>query len=337
MMLDEIIQKMEEKTMDAFIVIKPENIAYVTDFMPSSTSVLILKKEPLLLSSKMDLEAAHEKSCVPVEEYKSLEDLKKRLNQNKMGKIFVENSMTIAFYKKLLNDFKIGLTDIIEGFRATKSKGEIQKIKRSIKIAEDSFEKIDFSNLNISEDNLAAQLEYNMRNSGSVRPAFETIVASGHRSSLPHTSSTSEKIESPLMIDWGAYHQNYASDLTRTLIKSEEEEEIFSIVLESQKEAIKNIKPGVKASYIDKVARKVIEDYGYGDNFIHSTGHGVGLEVHEKPSLSSRSDEKLEKGMVVTVEPGIYLEGQFGIRVEDMVLIKNRAKVLTSATQKILL
>ena len=122
---------------------------------------------------------------------------------------------------------------------------------------------------------------------------------------------------------------------TRTLIKSEEEEEIISIVLESQKEAIKNIKPGVKASYIDKVARSVIEDYGYGDKFIHSTGHGVGLEVHEKPSLSSRSDEKLEKGMVVTVEPGIYLEGKFGIRVEDMVLIKNRAKVLTNPPQKI--
>ena len=137
------------------------------------------------------------------------------------------------------------------------------------------------------------------------------------------------------MIDWGALYQNYASDITRTIIKSEEEEEILSIVLEAQKKAIETIKPGVKASYIDKVARNVIEDYGYGDNFIHSTGHGVGLEIHEKPSLSSKSDEKLEKGMVVTVEPGIYLEGKFGVRIEDMVLIKNRAKVLTSHPRKI--
>jgi Xaa-Pro dipeptidase len=337
MKLEEILQKMQEETMGSFIVIKPENIAYVTDFMPSSASVLILKETPLLLTSKMDLEEALEKSSVPVAEYESIEDLKKRLKEIKTDKLFVENSMTIAFYKNLLKNFKVGLTDIIETFRATKTKEEIKKIKGAIKIAEDSFEKLDFSNLDRSEDNLAAHLEYNMRNAGSVKPAFETITASGPRSNLPHASSSSQKIESPVMIDWGANYQNYKSDITRTLIKTEEEEEIISIIIESKKEAIKNIKPGVKASYIDKVARGVIEEYGYGDKFIHSTGHGVGLEVHENPSLSGRSEEKLEKGMVVTVEPGIYLEGKLGIRVEDMVLIKNRAKVLTILPQKIFL
>jgi len=240
--------------------------------------------------------------------------------------------MTVGTYRKLCEDFQVELTDIIEGFRAVKSPREIKKIKGAIRIAEDSFKDLDFS---VSEDNLAAQLEYNMRSAGSPRPSFETIVASGPRSSLPHASTTSQKLESPIMIDWGALYQDYASDMTRTIIQKEEEEAIFSIVLEAQEKAIGAIKPGVEAASIDKVARDVIEEYGYGDNFIHSTGHGVGLEVHEKPSLSTRSDEKLEKGMVVTVEPGIYLEGKFGIRVEDMVLVTNHGKVLTSKSRKI--
>jgi Xaa-Pro dipeptidase len=254
------------------------------------------------------------------------------LKETNTGKIGVEHSMTVGTYRKLCENFQVELSDIIEGFRAVKSPSEVKKIKGAIRIAEDSFEDLDFS---VSEDNLAAQLEYNMRSSGSPRPSFETIVASGPRSSLPHASTTSRKLESPIMIDWGALYQDYASDMTRTIIQGEKEEEILSIVLEAQRKAIDAIKPGVKASYIDKVARKVIEEYGYGDNFIHSTGHGVGLEVHEKPSLSVRSDERLEEGMVVTVEPGIYIEGKFGIRVEDMVLVKNQGKVLTSKSRKI--
>jgi Xaa-Pro dipeptidase len=332
MKIDEIIQKMNQDDLNSLIILKPENIAYVTGFKPSSISVLILKEEPLLLSSKLDLEEAREKSHIPVDEFRSLDELKKTLKETNTGKIGVEHSMTVGTYRKLCENFQVELSDIIEGFRAVKSPSEVKKIKGAIRIAEDSFEDLDFS---VSEDNLAAQLEYNMRSSGSPRPSFETIVASGPRSSLPHASTTSRKLESPIMIDWGALYQDYASDMTRTIIQGEKEEEILSIVLEAQRKAIDAIKPGVKASYIDKVARKVIEEYGYGDNFIHSTGHGVGLEVHEKPSLSVRSDERLEEGMVVTVEPGIYIEGKFGIRVEDMVLVKNQGKVLTSKSRKI--
>jgi len=332
MKIDEIIEKKDQENLNSLILLKPENIAYVTGFMPSSTSVLILKEEPVLLTSKLDLEEASQKSTVQLEEFKSLSEIKKILKETVSGKVGVENSMTVGTCKKLCEDFQIEITDIIEGLRTIKSPDEIKKIKGAIKIAEDSFKDLDFSG---TEDNLAAQLEYNMRSAGSLRPSFETIVASGPRSSLPHASTTSKMLESPIMIDWGAFYQNYASDTTRTIIKTEEEEEILSIVLEAQKKAIETIKPGVKASYIDKVARNVIEDYGYGDNFIHSTGHGVGLEIHEKPSLSPKSDEKLEKGMVVTVEPGIYIEGKFGVRIEDMILVKNRAKILTNLPRKI--
>jgi Xaa-Pro dipeptidase len=232
----------------------------------------------------------------------------------------------------LCKDFKIELTDIIERFRVKKSKTEIRNIERAIQVAENSVKNLNLSN---SENKVAAELEYNMRVRGSIRPAFETIVASGTRSSLPHASTSSAKIVTPIVIDWGAIYHNYCSDVTRTIVNSEEQEEILQIVLEAQKTAINTIKPGIKASYIDKVARRVIEEYGYVDCFIHSTGHGVGLEVHENPSLSLKYERKLEKGMVVTVEPGIYLKGKFGVRIEDMVLIKNRAKILTDLPKKL--
>lgn len=329
MKIDPIIEKMHQEKINSLFVLKPENIAYITGFKPTSASVLILKEEPILFSTKLDMEEAQANTHVHVEEFKTLEEVKKQVNKTLKGKLGVENSMTIGTYKKLVEDFDLVVNDIIERSRASKSKSEIDRIKGAIKIAEESFKTIDFSNFSGSEDDLAAQLEYNMRKAGSVKPAFETIAASGLRSSLPHASSSSQKLETPLMIDWGAIYQNYASDITRSIVQSPEEEEILSILLEAQKEAIKTIKPGIKASYVDKVARRVIEEYGYGKHFIHSTGHGVGLEVHEKPSLSFRSDEKLEKGMVVTIEPGIYINGKFGLRVEDMVLIKNRAKILT--------
>lgn len=335
MKIEGILEKMGQENLESLFILKPENIAYVTGFKPSSTSVLILKKEPLLFSTKLDLEQAQAQSSVPVEEFKSLEELKKTFKNNLNDEIGIENSMSVGTYKKICKNFNTVPNNIIESFRASKSKIEINKIKGAIRIAENSFEDVDFSNFSVSEDDLAAQLEYNMRKAGSVRPSFETIVASGPRSSLPHASSSSKKLESPVMMDWGAFYHNYASDITRSIVQNEKEEEILSIILDAQKEAIKSIKPGIKASYVDKVARRVIEEYGYGEYFIHSAGHGVGLEVHEKPSLSSRSEEKLEKGMVVTVEPGIYLEGRFGLRVEDMVVIKNRAKILTKLPRKI--
>jgi len=329
MNLEQIINQMHQEDLDGIMLLKPENITYIAGFRPSSDSILLLNDKPLLLTSKLDINEALEKSSIPVEELQSLKDVKKKIQ---LGKLGVENSMSLQTYKKLCKDFKIELTDIIERFRVLKSKTEIQNIEGAIKIAENSVKNL---SLSISENKAAAELEYNMRVRGSIRPAFETIVASGTRSSLPHASTSSEKIERPLVIDWGAIYHNYCSDMTRTIVNSEEQEEVWEIVLEAQKDAINTIKPGIKASYIDKVARSVIEEYGYVDCFIHSTGHGVGLEVHENPYLSVKNEGKFEKGMVVTVEPGIYLKGKFGVRTEDMVLIKNRAKILTDLPKKL--
>jgi Xaa-Pro dipeptidase len=326
--LKQVIESMHKENIDSMIVLKPENIRYLTGFRPSSSSILILKDNPVLLASKIDQEDASGRSLVNLEVYKEFKDVKNYLE----GKIGIENSMNVETYNKLAGDFVLETSDIVELSRAVKSKWEVENIEKALQIAEKSLLELEFSG---TEVELAAQLEYNMRINDSERASFETIVASGSRSSLPHGSPTKNNVEYPILIDWGAVYNNYSSDTTRTIIETEKQEEIFNIVLEAQQTAIKSIKPGIKSSEIDNVAREVITEYGYADAFIHSTGHGVGLEIHEKPSLSKNDEGILEKNMVVTVEPGIYLEGEFGIRIEDMILIKNRATVLNKTKAKL--
>ncbi len=327
-----IIDEIHKEDIDSMIVLNPKNIAYLSGFNPSSFSVLILKDEPLLLTSKMDFEDANLNTKVPIEEFKSLDKIKDYLK----GTVGIEKNITLGIYKKLKisSMFEVKMTDAVERLRRIKTMDEVQNIKKAVGIAENAINAVEFDSRR-SENEIAAQIEYNMRIMGSKKASFDTIVASGSRSSLPHAEVSDNSLEMPLVIDWGATYNNYCSDTTRTLIETEKQEEIFEIVLEAQKSAIDVIKPGIKASYVDKVARNVIEEYGYGDSFIHSTGHGVGLEVHEGPSLAKSETIKLEKDMVVTVEPGIYLKGEFGVRIEDMVLIKNRGKVLNKIKKKI--
>jgi Xaa-Pro dipeptidase len=313
----EVIDIMHGQEIDSLIIFKQENITYLTGFKPSSSSILVLKEDPVLFTSKLEMDNALNQSKVQVEELKSLNEVKKILK----GIVGIENSLPVYTYNKICKGFKTKLTDIVESSRIIKSDYEVKCIESAIEIAERSFTNTE---INETENKVAAELEFNMKMEGSIKPAFDTIVASGMRSSLPHSTVTLNKLEFPVVIDWGAVYNNYCSDTTRTIIKNEKEAEIFGIVLEAQKEAIKVIKPGIKASYVDKIARKVIEDYGYVDNFIHSTGHGLGLEVHEKPFISENDKSKLQEGMVITIEPGIYIKDEFGVRIEDVIFIKKK-------------
>lgn len=326
----DVIDAMHSQEIDSLIIFKPENIAYLSGFKPSSSSILILKDDAVLFTSKMEIDNALNQSKVQVAELKSLNEVKKTLQ----GTVGIENSLSVFTYKKICNDFKTKLTDVVESSRIIKADYEVKCIENAIKIAENSLMNTEIFE---TENKVAAELEFNMKMEGSIKPAFDTIVASGVRSSLPHATVTLNKLEFPVVIDWGAVYNNYCSDTTRTIIKNEKQAELFEIVLEAQKKAIKVIKPGIKASYVDKVARKVIEDYGYGSNFIHSTGHGLGLEVHEKPLLSQSDKSKLQEGMVITVEPGIYIKDEFGVRIEDVVLIKKNTVRLNKIKTEITL
>lgn len=325
------LEKMMEKGCDMAVISKNENIFYLTGFRPSSRAFLILADEPILMVTSMDIDEA-ENSSIDVLEFKKSEEVKEKIESLAPRTVIFEPSLPIGAFSKLRDSFRFTIEDIIGDLRMIKEKIEIEYIKRALKIAEESFMEIEVQGV---EAMIAAELEYNMKIRGAMKPAFDTIVASGVRSSNPHAEISFNKIQTPVVIDWGATWKYYYSDTTRTLVRGEDEEEILEILLDAQREGVKTAKPGVKASYIDKVVRGVISEYGYEDNFIHSTGHGIGLEVHEPPSLSANEDIKLEKNMIVTIEPGIYIRGKFGVRTEDMILIKKNPKILNTLPSRI--
>ena len=327
-----IIDQMQKENIDTLLILNPNNINYLAGFMPSAASILMVKDEPVLLTNQMDMEDALLNSKIPVEELKSLKELKESLN----GIIGLESSLNIQTFERLKKDapFETKITDIVERMRSLKTNEELKNIEKALEIAEKAFKSTEFDDSK-TENEIGAEIEYNMRLNGAKKASFDTIVASGKRSSLPHADVSMNKLERPIVIDWGALYNNYCSDTTRTIIETERHEEIFDIVLEAQKSAIAAIKPGIKACEVDKAARDVITEYGYGESFIHSTGHSVGLEVHESPSLSKRDETVIEKGMVLTVEPGIYLKDDFGVRIEDMIYVTNKGRVLNKIDAKI--
>jgi Xaa-Pro aminopeptidase len=216
---------------------------------------------------------------------------------------------------------------IVNGMRLRKDRDELRVLGRAIRVAEEAFEATRRSiRVGQTEQEMAARLEYEMAKRGSTGPAFPSIVAEGPNAALPHAVPGKRKVRtgSAILFDWGATVGFYRSDLTRMVFVGRippKIRKIYDIVLQAQKKAIAAVRPGERMCDVDAVARDYIADAGYGDKFGHGLGHGLGIDVHEAPSLSWRSDQKLEPGMVVTVEPGIYLPGVGGVRIEDDVLV----------------
>ncbi len=329
-----LLNKMHENNIKVSIFLKNENIKYITGFYPSSFGLVILKEDPILLVSKMDKVEAEKTSNIPVEIFNGYNQVKNILNKNGYDEIHLEESIPIGICKKLNGSWKINITDFIDKLRIIKQDDEVSNIVNSICIAESAVKDLDY--LNCSELEVMAQINYNMHKKGSWKEAFDTIVASGANSSLPHAIPNETIISNDVMlVDWGAKFNNYCSDMTRTRVESEKENEIRDIVIEAKNVGINNIKEGIPIAEVDRIVRDVISEYGYGNNFIHTTGHGVGLEIHEKPNIYFEHKGVLKKNMVITIEPGIYLENEFGVRIEDMILVKkNRAKVLTKLPEK---
>jgi len=292
-----------------------KNIYYLSGFMPTATSFLILEDEPVLLVSEMDRESAMAESRVDVRIFKRIKDVRESFD---LSGVLVEPATPVGLLERLGigGDFRV--MDPVSDIRMVKDREELKRMEDALRIAENSFKKLEF---NGTEIEIAARLDYTMRLAGSEGVSFDTIVASSERSSIPHAVPTANTTGSPVLIDWGAVREGYHSDTTRTIVEGEGEHEVLEIVLEAKRAGVKALKPGARACDVDSAVRGVIGEYGYADNFIHSTGHGVGLDVHEKPSLAAGDETVLRKGMVLTVEPGIYIPGEFGVRVEDMVVV----------------
>lgn len=234
-------------------------------------------------------------------------------------------------------------TGWVEDLRLLKSPSEITKMRAAARLISKVFEQVvPLIRPGITELELAAEIDYHMRKLGASGPSFETIVASGPRAALPHARPTSKRLRRNelVVLDAGAILADYCSDMTRTVFVGRATNQVkiwYRAVLDAQQAGIAACGPEVESGEADAAARRVLESQGLGKYFVHSTGHGVGLEIHEAPRLAKGQKAKLQAGMVVTIEPGIYVEGVGGIRIEDDVAIHaNRTEVLTTATRELL-
>lgn len=327
----------QRRKLDGLIVSNIKNVQYLSGFSGSEGTMLITGEQDILVTDSRYSEQVQEECSGKVslverkrDPVKALSSLIKRLKLRVLG--FEANTVTYSQYSELkaaLDRRKLVDTKgMVERLREVKDGEEIKRIRKTLKIAETAFESLKRSvRPGMTERQLADTLELSMKEGGAAGPSFRTIVAAGKHSSQPHAPLTETKIghEDMVLVDWGASWQAYNSDLTRVIFINRidaKRKEIYNIVLDAQKRAIDRIKGGVSARDVDLAARSYIEKKGYGNNFRHGLGHGIGLEVHEGPRLSRANRRLLKEGMVITVEPGIYIPHWGGVRIEDMVLVE---------------
>ena len=328
MHIKNILNDMEKDNIQAYLLTQFTNVEYISNYKPTSFAFCVIKENPIIYASQMDMEIANRDSSIEVKQYEKFETMIEELKKEGIRNLAIEPNLVYSNYEKFKDDFKIESKNYVDKQRMIKSSSEIENIKKATQIAQTAFKELDVANRKETEDVLAFDLVRLMIENGASGESFDTILVSGSNTSLPHAIPQSKTLETPILVDWGAKYNGYCSDNTRTIVCNEKEQEIFDIVRESHDKAIKAIKPGLKCCEIDKVSRDIIKEYGYGDKFIHSTGHSLGLDIHETPTFNARDDTIIEKGMVITVEPGIYLEGEFGVRLEDTVAIGNNAKII---------
>ncbi|HEY4712259.1 MAG TPA: Xaa-Pro peptidase family protein [Dehalococcoidia bacterium] len=344
-----------EKGLYALLISQPENLRYLSGFTGSSGWLLISGQNAILATDFRYVEQAKGESPsfeiirTKGELHDWLPALISDLGWHKLG--FEANFISYEGYHKLSEAMKtkqvnlelVPTTGVVEQLRSIKEPEELRFITKAVELADIAFEQANATiRPGITEKEAAWEIEKILRQEGSEEIPFEIIVASGPNSALPHARPTEKKIRSdePVLIDMGARINGYCSDFSRTLFLGKADKtfrEIYNIVLKAQATAIKGIESKMTASQADRLARSVVEQAGYGDAFGHGLGHGVGLAVHEFPMLGPNSSDSLADGMVFTIEPGIYLAGQGGVRIEDMVVLENgKARVLTKAERDLL-
>lgn len=334
MKLMKLREQMQKRELDSLLVTNPYNLRFITGFTGTAGLALITPNDAWFITDFRYTEQAGEqvKEFKVVQAQKGLIDEVARIAHEAAVErlAFEQDYMTFATYSQYLEKLSATLepvSGLIEKLRMVKSPEELEVLKAAAKIADDAFEHIcSYIKAGMTELEVSNELEFFMRSQGATSSSFDIIVASGLRSALPHGVASDKKIESGdlITLDFGALYNGYVSDITRTVAVGEPSDklkEIYHVVLESQVLALEKIKPGMTGIEADAIARDYIKSKGYGEAFGHSTGHGIGLEVHEGPGLSFRSETILEPGMAVTVEPGIYLPGIGGVRIEDDILI----------------
>ncbi|MFZ2959272.1 MAG: aminopeptidase P family protein [Candidatus Ozemobacteraceae bacterium] len=326
------------------------NVRYLSGFSGSSGGLLLTPQKAVFFTDFRYQEQSEQETGTAVERviYKknAIEALLEFLKEHPVRVLGIEGQLSVDARESIGREFqgKIVVTKgLPEVVRRSKDAYEIECLRKAFAIADRSFAKlVKYLKPGRREIDIAAKLEYFMRTGGSDKPAFDSIIASGERSSCPHAHPTLRKTATGemLKIDFGAVYAGYHSDMTRTVFFGKPDarfREIYGIVLEAQRLAIAALRPGILAIDVDKIARDYIASHGHGERFGHGLGHALGLEIHEGPGLSQKCSDPLEEGMVVTVEPGIYLPGWGGVRIEDVYIIrKDGPERLTSTPNELL-
>lgn len=336
----------------AVLVSAPPSIRYFTGFTGSNGLFLMAGSKDLFITDFRYSEQVREEvdDCefiiTPIPPIKYLVENKLIPKDTKLA--IEDKRMSYDEYRTLISLFPqknlYPASEIISGLRSVKDSREIAKLRQAASITDSVFTYIrGIIKPGITERDIAAEIAFQIRKQGGEKEGFDTIAAFGPRSALPHAKTGSNKlVENELIVlDFGAVYEGYHADITRTLLIGEpgrRQMEIYSAVLEAQKAAIKKARAGISGAGLDRIARDIIKDRGFDEFFGHGLGHGLGLEIHEPPRLSAQNKARLKKGTVVTIEPGIYIPGLGGVRIEDDVVIENgQCMVLTESPKELVL
>lgn len=347
------LRKILKNKNEAVIIVSEVNRLCFSEFHATDGYLVITYDDAVLFADSRYIEAAQKsvKNCRAVLFKNDREEIKDYLKNKHIVKAYTERKnisvdmadyLKTAFIPRRVTPSK-KLEKIIENVRKVKTDEQVEKIKKAQAIAEDAFNHIlTFIKPGVTEKQIALELDFYMLSHGAEALSFETIAVTGKKTSMPHGVPDDTKVERGdfVTMDFGAVYDGYHSDMTRTVAVgdvSEEQRKIYDIVLRAQKASLKILKEGLPCNEADDAARDIITDEGYGEYFGHSTGHGVGVEIHEAPTLA-KNKTPLQKGNVVTVEPGIYIPGKFGVRIEDMALItENGCENLTSCPKELII
>lgn len=343
-------ESFREHNIDGMLITNPYNRRYLSGFTGTAGIVLISNNDALFITDFRYIEqAAKQAQGFTIVQHQGTiyEEVAKQVAALNIQRLGIESDhvtyQQFEIFQKQIKATLVPLGGVVEKIRLTKDESEIKIIEQAAEIADAAFDHIlSFIRPGVREIDVANELEFFMRKAGAASSSFDIIVASGIRSAMPHGVASEKVINKGELVtlDFGAYYNGYCSDITRTVAVgqiSDDLKKIYEIVYEAQKRGVEGIKPGMTGKDADALTRDYIKEKGYGDYFGHSTGHGIGLEIHEGPTLSVKSKTVLEPGMVVTVEPGIYITGFGGCRIEDDVVITEKgSRILTKATKELI-
>lgn len=346
--LQRLRERMAAAGVPALLVTKVENRRYMSGFTGTWGWLLVTPQEAYLITDSRYTEQARAQApdykLVQQSNAGMLHEVRELAGSLGLKALGVEpHVLTHSEYRSLaekLHPIELMDTDhLVEDLRKTKDPGEVDQIRQALAMTDRAFEHIlTVLKPGMREKDVALELEYTMRQQGAEALSFDTIVASGPRSALPHGIASDRVIEAGdfVTMDFGCKHGGYCSDFTRTVSVGQAPDElrrIYDVVRRAQQAALEAVRPGMVAQELDAVARRVIDEAGYGKCFGHGLGHGVGLEIHEAPRLGVTGQEVLKPGMIITIEPGVYVPGLGGVRIEDMVCVTEQGgDDLTRAT-----